>query len=167
MNSEKLYVIYPQKTGTEKERERLDRVLDYALCDMETEIFEYYGQNESPEMDFVPFEAVSPRQAHMIDIDDENRKSKDYPPPKSAEDITKDGISFHIQPLFSGGAFATAYKKVVLPSGAIRLIITVKQNADVESLIKDCTDEINYVINNYDGVLLSHIKEWASFYSKS
>ena len=40
MNGEKLYVIYPQKKGAEKERERLDRVLDHALCDMEAEIFE-------------------------------------------------------------------------------------------------------------------------------
>ena len=45
-------------------------------------------------------------------IDDKNRMSTDYPAPKKAEDITKDGISFHIQPLFSAGAFATAYKKV-------------------------------------------------------
>lgn len=33
-------MIYPQKKGTGKERERLDLVLDHALCDMETEIFE-------------------------------------------------------------------------------------------------------------------------------
>lgn len=164
---EKLDILKAEASGTVEADSGSYTYKAFCPHGRETVILEYCYQNKSPEIDFVPFEAVSPRQAHMIDIDDENRKSKDYPPPKSAEDITKDGISFHIQPLFSGGAFATAYKKVVLPSGAIRLIITVKQNADKESLIKDCADEINYVINNYDGVLLSHIKEWESFYSKS
>ena len=164
---EKLDILKAEASGTVKTGSGSYTYKAFCPHGRETVIFEYCPRNEATDIDFIPFEAISPRQAHMLDIDDKNRMSTDYPAPKKAEDITKDGISFHIQPLFSAGAFATAYKKVHLPSGAVRLIITVKQNADIDSLIKDCADEINYVIKNYDSVVLSHTKEWEQFFLKS
>lgn len=124
-------------------------------------------ENEKPELLYVHQKAMSPRQAHMIAIDDYNRLSKNYPEPKEPTDSVEDGINLHFQPYYSHGGFCVAYKTVETGSNSFIAFISCAESEDGSSSIQKSISLIKNAEKDTENLIELHRKAWADFHSKS
>lgn len=129
-------------------------------------LIDFESENEDVDFSFVPFPACSPRLTHMIEIEDNNRMSKEYFPPKESRDFESDGIFYHVQPYFNGGFFTTAYKAAKI-GNATRIFATTKTGETEAETVELCKKEIIEAEKNITSELDFHYKWWADFYKKS
>ncbi|MCQ2470575.1 MAG: hypothetical protein MJ147_00885 [Clostridia bacterium] len=122
--------------------------------------------DEKPQLQYVPQKAMSPRQAHMIAIDDYNRLSKNYPEPKEAEDIFENEINTHFQPYFSYGGYAVSYK-VTEKDGEIFALISCAESEEGNSAVAKSVAIIENAEKDIEKVLELHKKKWAEYHAES
>lgn len=130
-------------------------------------IFKIKYENEKPELEYIYQKAMSPRQAHMIAIDDYRRLSKNYPEPKEPSDSVKNGINLHFQPYFSHGGFCVAYKTIENESNEMTAFISCAESENGDEAIEKSIALINNAEKDIEKVISLHRKAWADFHSKS
>lgn len=128
---------------------------------------EYGSNTEKLLLDFTPFPAMSPRQTHMIKIQDNNRISNDYKEPKPGKDIVAGDIFYHVQPYYNGGFYTTAYTIITLGNNKFRMLVTTQIGENEEKTIEECKRELTQTKMNFNSELEAHYKWWENYYKKS
>ncbi len=128
--------------------------------------FDYTTDLKKVNIIWQPVPARCPRQTRMLDFKDKNRMSKGYAQPHMPEEFDRDSIHFHLQPFFESGYFCVAYKTVILENKS-RLIVTVAQDVDRQTLFAKVTDNLRLAEESYDSLLNKHTQWWHNFYKKS
>ncbi len=110
---------------------------------------------------YVAEKAESPRQTKMRNINDMNRFNHNYPEPKAPYTV-HDECEIFVQPKFTVGAYSVAYS---INDG--KLIWTVQQNDNTDTLISESKSIILDAIKNECKFRSGHKEWWNSYFGRT
>lgn len=128
-------------------------------------VFEATEEGAECRFDWTPGGAESPRQRRLTKLKSD-RASADYPPPKKAYSYQHRDTYYCIQPLFSGGCYAVAYR-IVRQNNTVRLFLTVGQGTAENIVANRLAYELDNAVDQYETICREHLDYWHSFYEKS
>ena len=121
--------------------------------------------NEDFPIEWLPSEAVSPRQKYMLRVN-KNKASASYQAPKNAYSYQHRDVCFCIQPLYTKGYSVIAYQ-IKHTDGGLRMIIATGQGTEEGIVTSQLSFEIENAFLGYDALREKHLQYWREFYSKS
>lgn len=103
---------------------------------------------------YVPDKAESPRQTKMREFKDWKRYCSTYQEPKAPRDSSVDGVSLHIQPLFSEGAYVVGWKS---EHGRLTAAISLSGESDAASKVLSAAA-------GFGELAAAHALAWSSYW---